>query len=168
MECQKECEIECEIECQNLRQIEYRRQCQVECRNICQIDCQTESRNICKIECQNIFKICPNIRRDMSWLVMMGITRDKVFHVFFIRCISMWYLVGSPGFLILPCRPRRRWVTDSYAAMRCSSSFDPRRMCKNCCFPWETGQRTMMQTTTQTTLRMMLGNNGEYISTHTW
>ena len=63
----KECQIECRIPSQ------------VEGQNICQIDCQIESQNIRQIECQNIFKICPNICPDISWHVMVGITRRKVF-----------------------------------------------------------------------------------------
>ena len=70
----KECQIECRIPSQ------------VEGQNICQIDCQIESQNIRQIECQNIFKICPNICPDISWHVMVGITRRKVF--FFLQTPS--------------------------------------------------------------------------------
>ena len=63
----------------SIRQKKSQIECQKECQIECHIDCQKECQIICQIECQNIFKICPNIRPDMSWHVMVGITLKVIF-----------------------------------------------------------------------------------------
>ena len=112
IECQKECQIECKIECQI--------ECQKEYLLLDRLSDRMSENMSDRMECQNIFKICPNVLADMSWHVVVGITRSKVISsVFFFRlynCYSIQFYIGSLlvfdfifGFVRANCQRVANW-----------------------------------------------------------